>query len=256
MILILTELTLYYFDYICECRISSNLRHAISSNLEGPIPNWADKVATQTQLKPCVPPSIQASARIAQHQLADSNLDLDDEPEEYSELTPTMQRGKNIVHVKEKPKLTLRGKKHSFQNVEHSAEELNVAKEFNAAEEFKMQQNPDAAEDPNTAEGFEEDEETAKDEGHASVAQHTSSMSVDVSNQKTTRQHTKGEGKSNTKVEAQVKTEVEAPANIHLKIRKGKAKNSNLPSGFLKNGVWRSKFIPCLMFWVGNSNHA
>lgn len=98
--LILTELTLYYFDYICECRISSNLRQVISSDLEGPIPDWADKVASQTQRKPCAPPSTQASVRIAQRQLADSDLDLDDdEPEEYSEPTPTMQRGKVSTHL-------------------------------------------------------------------------------------------------------------------------------------------------------------
>lgn len=78
-------------------------------------------------------------------------------------------------------------------------------------------------------------------------------MSVNISNQKTMRQHT--EGKGNTKVEAQVKTEVEAPINIRSKIKKGKAKNSNLPSGCLENGLWRTKFLPCLMFWVGNSDY-
>ncbi|KAG1788517.1 hypothetical protein EV424DRAFT_1339339 [Suillus variegatus] len=67
------------------------------------------------------------------------------------------------------------------------------------------------------------------------------------------RQHT--EGKGNTKVEAQVKTEVEAPINIRSKIKKGKAKNSNLPSGCLENGLWRTKFLPCPMFWVGNSDY-
>ncbi|KAG2030120.1 hypothetical protein BDR03DRAFT_987293 [Suillus americanus] len=205
------------------------------------------------------------------------------EPEEYSEPTSTIQRGKNIVHVKEKPKLTSRGKKRSFKNTEYSAEE------FDAAEEFEMLQDPDAAEDqeilkdPDAAEGFEDTtegfedtaegfEDAAEDEDHmvlmtddsqrttdakASVAQRMSSMSVNVSNQKTTRKHTKGKG--NTKVKTQVKMEVkaktEAPENMRSKIRKGKAKNSNLPSGVVQSGLWRTTFLPCVMFWVGNSDY-
>ncbi|KAG1857040.1 hypothetical protein DFJ58DRAFT_727062 [Suillus subalutaceus] len=205
------KLTLYYFDYICTYRISSNLKHVVNSDLEGPIPNWADKVASQTQLKPCSPPSAQASGRITQLQLADSDLDLDNEPEEYSEPTSTIQRGKNIVHVKEKLKLTSRGKKHSFQNAEYSAEERDAAEEFemlqdpDTAEDQEILKHPDAAEDqeiledPDAAEGFEEVAEgfevAAEDEDHMHGTTH---KLFNVSNQKTATQHTKGKG--NTKV--------------------------------------------------------
>ncbi|KAG1882226.1 hypothetical protein F4604DRAFT_1921955 [Suillus subluteus] len=152
-----------------------------------------------------------------------------------------------------------------------------MLQDLDAAEDQEILEDPDTAEDqeilkdPDAAEGFEE---TAKDKDHmvlmmddsqhtinASMAQHTSSMSVNVSNQKTVRQHTKGKGNTKVKMEvkAEVKTEVkakvEAPENIHSKIRKGKAKNSNLPSGIVQNRLWHMTFLPCLMFWVGNSNY-
>jgi hypothetical protein len=63
--LILSELTLYYFDYICAYRISTNLKQVISSDLAGPIPDWAEKVASQAQLKPSAPPSVQVSGKTA-----------------------------------------------------------------------------------------------------------------------------------------------------------------------------------------------
>ncbi|KAG1751049.1 hypothetical protein EDB19DRAFT_1599400, partial [Suillus lakei] len=37
--------------------------------------------------------------------------------------------------------------------------------------------------------------------------------------------------------------------------KKGKAKNSDLPSGALKQGQWRTTFLPSLMYWVGNSDY-
>ncbi|KAG1801159.1 uncharacterized protein BJ212DRAFT_1213683, partial [Suillus subaureus] len=34
-----------------------------------------------------------------------------------------------------------------------------------------------------------------------------------------------------------------------------KAKNAHLPSGLLENRIWHMKFLPCVMYWVGNSDH-
>ncbi|KAG0701246.1 hypothetical protein DFH29DRAFT_876059 [Suillus ampliporus] len=65
----------------------------------------------------------------------------------------------------------------------------------------------------------------------------------DVSVQKTTTK----QGKGNTKVVAL--------ENIHAKIKKGKARHEDLPSGVLENGLWCMRFLPCLMYWIGNSDY-
>lgn len=97
IMLILSELTLYYFDYICAYRISTNLKQVISSDLAGPIPDWAEKVASQAQLKPSAPPSVRVSGRTARP--TESDVDPDDKPEEYSEPAPKVQRGKVSGHL-------------------------------------------------------------------------------------------------------------------------------------------------------------
>ncbi|KAG0701602.1 hypothetical protein DFH29DRAFT_1000134 [Suillus ampliporus] len=269
------KLTLYYFDYICAHQISTNPKQVISSDLEGPIPNWVDKVASQTQLKPSAPPSAQTSVRTGR--IAESDVDLDDEPEEYSEPAPKSYRGKNIVHVNETLKSTARGKKRLLSNAESSAdelevlnatEELEILEDLEAAEEFEMVEDRESAE-----EGDESDRAMMVDHDQptintqASVAQRTSSMLVDVSEQKTTTKQGKGNTKvkakaktevkaeAKTKVKAEVKTEVVASENIRAKIKKGKARNQDLPSGVLENGLWRTRFLPCLMYWISNSDY-
>ncbi|KAG2029543.1 hypothetical protein BDR03DRAFT_880435 [Suillus americanus] len=52
-----------------------------------------------------------------------------------------------------------------------------------------------------------------------------------------------------------VKTEDTVSNNSRTKIKKGKAKNSDLPSGALEQGQWRTSFLPSLMYWVGNSDY-
>lgn len=78
--LILSELTLFYFDCVCKHQISA-----------GPIPNWADKVASQAQLKPSAPPSTRTSKT---SHTADPDLDFDEAPEEYREPLTLTQHGK------------------------------------------------------------------------------------------------------------------------------------------------------------------
>ncbi|KAG1835566.1 hypothetical protein EV424DRAFT_1551621 [Suillus variegatus] len=249
-----------------KIKMSTNLKQVISSDLAGPIPNWAEKVVSQTQLKPSAPPSMQRTA-----QPTKSAVDLDDKPEEYSEPAPKAQRGKNIVHLNEKPKFTSRGKKHSLpvpDEIELSAEEL---KDLGAAEELEILEDPEAGEEPenlkdlDAAKDFKmlEDGEAEHEDNEsnsamvvdkASMAQCTSSMSVDVSEQKPATKQAKCH---TTKIKAEVKTEPEAVVseNIHAKLKKGKARNAHLLSGVLKNGIWRMKFLPCLMYWVGNSDY-
>ncbi|KAG2029012.1 hypothetical protein BDR03DRAFT_988040 [Suillus americanus] len=230
-----------------KIKTSTNPKQVISSDLKGPIPNWVDKVTSQTQLKPSAPPSARASVRTGQ--IAESDMDLDDEPEEYSEPAPKSYRGKNIMHVNETLKSTLRGKKRSLLNAESSADELEV---LNATEELEILEDPEAAEE------FEmvEDRESAEEGDESDTAM---MMLVDVSEQKTATKQGKGNTKvkseAKTEVKAEVKTEVVASENIGAKIKKGKARNENLPSGVLENGLWHTRFLPCLMYWIGNSNY-
>jgi hypothetical protein len=81
-------------------------------------------------------------------------------------------------------------------------------------------------------------------------------MLVDVLEQKPATKQAKG---CTTRIKAEVKTEPEPEAvaseNIRAKLKRGKARNAHLPSGVLENGIWHMKFLPCVMYWVGNSDH-
>ncbi|KAG2034052.1 hypothetical protein BDR03DRAFT_1013786 [Suillus americanus] len=225
----------------------TNLKQVISSDLTGHIPDWAEKVASHAQLKPSAPPSVRVSGKTARP--AESDVDLDEEPEEYSEPAPKAQRGKNIVHLKEKPKVTSRGKKRSLpvpDEIELSAEGLE---DPDAAEELEILEDPEADEEPENLEDLDdgadsdfkmlEDEEddgsdSAMVVNKASMARCTSSMSVDVSEQKPATKQAKGR---TTRIKAEAKTEPEPEAvaseNIRVKLKKCKARNVHLPSGVL-----------------------
>ncbi|KAG1813896.1 uncharacterized protein BJ212DRAFT_1482244 [Suillus subaureus] len=192
-------------------------------------------------------------------QLAESDVDLYDKPKEYSELAPKSYRGKNIVHVNETLKSSLRGKKHSLPNAESSAdelealnttEELEILKDPEAAEEFEMVENRESAE-----EGNESDTAMMVDLDQSTINTQAS-MLVDVSELKTTTKQgkTKVKAEAKTEVKAKVKTNVVATEKIHAKIKKGKGKNEDLPSGVFENGLWCMRFLLCLMFWISNSN--
>lgn len=55
--LILSELTLYYFDIIHSLKNTSPAPSTAATLLEGPVKDWAKKVASKSQLKPSAPPS-------------------------------------------------------------------------------------------------------------------------------------------------------------------------------------------------------
>jgi hypothetical protein len=54
--LILSELTLYYFDVIHSLKSASRAPSTVSLP-EGPVRDWAKKVVSKSQLKPSAPPS-------------------------------------------------------------------------------------------------------------------------------------------------------------------------------------------------------
>ncbi|KAG1876886.1 hypothetical protein C8R48DRAFT_668915 [Suillus tomentosus] len=98
----------------------TNLKQVISSDLAGPIPDWVEKVASQTQLKLSAPPSMQRTARPTK-----STVNLDDKPEEYSEPAPKVQSGK----ILEDPE---------------ADEELENLEDLDAAKNFKMLEDGEA----------------------------------------------------------------------------------------------------------------
>ncbi|KAG0695646.1 hypothetical protein DFH29DRAFT_879902 [Suillus ampliporus] len=222
-----------------KIKTSTNPKQVISSDLEGPIPNWVDKVASQTQLKPSAPPSARTSVRTGR--IAESDVDLDDEPEEYSEPAPKSYRGKARS-------ARSRTQSPSADELEvlNATEELEILEDPEAAEEFEMVEDRESAEEgdeSDTAMMVDRDQPTINTQ--ASVARRTSSG----------KGNTKVKAEAKTEVKAEVKTEVVASENIRAKIKKGKARNEDLPSGVLENGLWRTRFLPCLMYWIGNSDY-
>ncbi|KAG2061687.1 hypothetical protein BDR06DRAFT_966584 [Suillus hirtellus] len=212
-----------------KIKTSTNLKQVISSDLAGPISDWAEKVASQTQLKPSTPPSMQRTA-----QPTKSAVDLDDEPEKYSK--------KRSLPVPDE----IESSAEELEDLD-TAEELKILEDPEADEELENLDNLDAAKDFKMLEDGEAKYED--DESNSTMV-----MSVDVSEQKPTTKQAKGH---TTKIKAEVKTEPEAVAseNIHAKLKKGKVRNAHLPSGVLENGIWHMKFLPCVMYWIGNSNY-
>ncbi|KAG1889157.1 hypothetical protein F4604DRAFT_1673857 [Suillus subluteus] len=217
-----------------KIRFSTNQKLAGVQDLEGLIPDWAEKVASEAQLKPSAPPSTHTSKT---PQIVEFDADLDDD--EYYEPLAT-QGGKDLVHLVEKPRNTSKGLKRPLPAPKEA--------EYAEQEEFELLDDSEAAGD--AEEQYDDDIEMVDDDGcadqkslkaEAIVTRRTSLMSVDISDSKIA-------GKL-------VKTEDTISDNPRTKIKKGKAKNSDLPSGALEQGQWRTSFLPSLMYWVGNSDY-
>ncbi|KAG1886572.1 hypothetical protein F4604DRAFT_1675470 [Suillus subluteus] len=217
-----------------KIRFSTNQKLAGVQDLEGLIPDWAEKVASEAQLKLSAPPSTRTSKT---PQIVEFDADLDDD--EYYEPLAT-QGGKDLVHLVEKPRNTSKGLERPLPAPKEA--------EYAEQEEFELLDDSEAAGD--AEEQYDDDIEMVDDDGcadqkslkaEAIVTRHTSLMSVDISDSKIA-------GKL-------VKTEDTISDNPRTKIKKGKAKNSDLPSGALEQGQWRISFLPSLMYWVGNSDY-
>ncbi|KAG2116275.1 hypothetical protein DEU56DRAFT_172235 [Suillus clintonianus] len=266
--LILSELTLYYFDWICAIQTSTKHKRLSDpdSELEGPIADWVDKIASRPQLKPSAPPSARPSKT---SHIAD--VDYDDPPEEFDEQ-PRKRGAKGIVQLIEKRKDAARGKKRATSVIE---EPEDIAFLADTEDEVEILDDPQAAEDEDSQAPEDEDPQAPRDEDTQAVKDEdlyqqrkdvggitvgeddmmvddgenahmeaetirvkaesrvTSLMSVDISDKKTVM---------NARSE-----------NSRGKIKKGKPNNADLPSGIYEH--WRAKFVPCLMYWVGNSDH-
>ncbi|KAG2029185.1 hypothetical protein BDR03DRAFT_1018773 [Suillus americanus] len=210
-----------------KIRFSTNQKLAGVQELEGLIPDWAEKVASEAQLKPSAPPSTRTSKT---PQIVEFDADLDDD--EYYELQAT-QGGKDLVHLVEKPRNTSKGLKCPLP----ALKEPKYAEQDN----FELLNDSEAAGD--AEEQYDGDMEMVDDDGCADQKSLKAEaiMSVDISDSKIA-------GKL-------VKTEDTVSDNPRTKIKKGKAKNLDLPSGALEQGQWRTGFLPSLMYWVGNSDY-
>jgi len=71
-------------------------------------------------------------------------------------------------------------------------------------------------------------------------------MSVGVSNNRTASKRLKTEDSDSLPVGSQ--------ASINLN-KKEKPRNALLPRELRNSGVWRLKFLPTLMYWIGNSDY-
>ncbi|KAG1727627.1 hypothetical protein EDB19DRAFT_1833050 [Suillus lakei] len=219
-----------------KIRFSTKQKQAGVQDLKGLIPDWAEKVASEAQLKLSAPPSTHTSKT---PKIADSDADLDDDDEYYEPLAT--QGGKDLVHLVEKPRNTSKGLKHPLPAPKEA--------KYDEQEEVELLNDPEAAGDGE--EQYDGDMEIMVDDdgctdqkrskAEAIVTRHTSLMSVDISDLKIAG--------------SLIKTEDTISDNPRTKIKKGKAKNSDLPSGALEQGQWRTTFLPSLMYWVGNSDY-
>ncbi|KAG1809838.1 uncharacterized protein HD556DRAFT_1452289 [Suillus plorans] len=166
---------------------------------------------------------------------AESDVDLDDE-EHYE--PPAAQGRQDLVHFMERPRDASRGDKRSLQTLEEA--------DYTDLEGLELLEDPEAAEDGDelyidNAAMMVDDNGRTDQKAKVIETRCTSSMSVGISDSKTTN--------------ARIKPEDAVPENHHAKIRKGKAKNSDLSSRVLEQGQWRTVFLPSLMYWVGNDNN-
>ncbi|KAG1854222.1 hypothetical protein F4604DRAFT_1932824 [Suillus subluteus] len=211
--LILSELILYYFDWIWLLQTSVNQKglDSLDSELEGPI--TVDKITSQPQLKPSTPPSTTQPSKI--HYLAE--LDLEEPPEEFDESLADTEEDLEYL---EDPEAT--------EDEKLAIEQSDLDNMESAAGQDDMMEDGDGK-------SIETEAKTQVTKVKASQikteSQVTSLMPVDITSENTM-------SKTN---------------NFCAKIKKGKLKNSDLPVGVYNQ--WQAKFIPCLIYWIGNSDY-
>ncbi|KAG1846460.1 hypothetical protein F4604DRAFT_1688399 [Suillus subluteus] len=229
------KLTLYYFDWIWALQTSANQKglDGLDSELEGPITAWVDKIASWPQLKPSAPPSTTQPSKI--RYLAEP--DLKEPPEEFDEQ-PRRQGTK-------KPKGTVRIKKHSNTVIEAPEDLGSLA---DTEEGLEILEDPEAAEDENSAIEQSNLDNVESDAGQDDMMEDGDGKSIDMEAEAKTQV---------TKVEMLVGITSENMTsktdNFHANIKKGKPKNSDLPVGVYDQ--WQVKFVPCLIYWIGNSDY-
>ncbi|KAG2125991.1 hypothetical protein DEU56DRAFT_916271 [Suillus clintonianus] len=224
------KITLYYFDVFHSLK-----RRASESSIpseRGGVAKWAKSVASKSQLKPSTPPSTRGV-------VANDNtewLENDNAPEEFDDSVTRNRRAQSIVHMVETVNNAPRGKKRALSAV--SVEDLGPE------EQCEMQEDNDADEDDEYQDVDDDvvmmDQEDDLEVYETTTSRLTTSMSVGVV--ETDNQSSK-----------YIKTET-GRTPLVLNLKKEKPKNAHLPSGAL-NSNWCSKFLPTIMYWIGNSNY-
>ncbi|KAG2114748.1 uncharacterized protein F5147DRAFT_677789 [Suillus discolor] len=207
MMLLLSELTLYYFDVFHSFDRRSE---SFISSERTRVGKWAKSVAAKSQLKPSVPPSACSDL-----EWVDNDIN-DDAPEDldFNDNLTKRHSAKGVVHILEAINDAPRGKKRTLSTV--SVEEPGPE------EQCEMQEDPEADEDAEYQDA--EGDVPMTDEGgdvevrETTTSRLTTSMSVSV-----------------------VETD---NRNKFIKTETGRAP---------RNSQWCLKFIPTIMYWVGNS---
>ncbi|KAG2101878.1 uncharacterized protein F5147DRAFT_655191 [Suillus discolor] len=178
---------------------------------------WVKNVVSKSQLQPSVPSSTQ-SAQAVSNNNSEWTEDVD-APETFDEQMVRNRAGKTAKDAS-------RGKKCAFSD---SLEE---------EEECKVQDDPDADEGPNVDDPVDDMDDDVKmvDQQLPEVG---TKMSVDIVKSDDSKP---------------VKTESAANQRKTISLKKEKPKNAHLRS-HAQNGKWCSKFLPAVMYWVGNSNY-
>ncbi|KAJ8581531.1 hypothetical protein M405DRAFT_832305 [Rhizopogon salebrosus TDB-379] len=242
--LILSELTLYYFNVIHSLKSASRASRTVSLS-EGPVKDWAKKVVSKSQLNPSAPPSTRSVKGND-----DAEIFVDDAPEEFD------HRG--VVHIIQTNDNVQRGRKRTLSVAEDS--DLG---DLTPEEQQEVQEDPDADLSEDAGSDYKPDEDV--DWAHVgdidgtvdadiidvdvmavdqpAISQQDNSMSVGVTDDRSTKYiKTKDE---------RVPVPVSQAKSLNLN-KKGRAKNSQLPNDVSHS--WRSRYIPALIYWVGNSN--
>ncbi|KAG1846294.1 hypothetical protein F4604DRAFT_1936515 [Suillus subluteus] len=171
----------------------------------------------------------------------DIDFDLDDVPEEYVE--PCRGRGrKAVIHIHQKPTNMQKDKKRAFSAVDDSeVEEAGDADGFADEEALEMLDDPDAdADDEDRIQDADDGEDQIQDSDvDMEVAIRSTISIIDVSDKHTDMKR--------------IKTEEGTSKAVSINSRKAKPQNAHIPDDIIKS--WRAKFLPALMYWVGNSSY-
>ncbi|KAG1882053.1 hypothetical protein F4604DRAFT_1678503 [Suillus subluteus] len=205
----------------------------LDSELEGPITAWVDKIASRPQSKPSTPPSTTQPSKI--RYLAEP--DLEEPPEEFDEKP--RRRGTK------KPKGAMRIKKCSNAVIEAPEDLGSLA---DTEEDLEILEDLEAAEDENSAIEQSNLDDVESDAGQDDMMEDGDGKSIDMEAEAKTQV---------TKVEMPVGITSENTRsktdNFRANIKKGKPKNSDLPVGVYDQ--WWAKFVPCLIYWISNSDY-
>ncbi|KAG2154320.1 uncharacterized protein EDB93DRAFT_1248520 [Suillus bovinus] len=227
-------------------KISKSMSESLSSipSERAKVGKWANSMAAKSQLKPSVPPNT-CNADPGWLELFDDDDDNVSEDLDFDNNLTRCRGAQGVVHIFEAINGAPRGRKCALLAI--SVEELEPE------EQCKMQEDPEADEDA--------EYQDAEGDVHMMDEQGNLKDSIGLQNNESQSAHNFCRVELTDMLVGVVET---ANSNKPIKtetgqlprsrnIKKGKLKNVHLPIGAW-NSEWCSKFIPTVMYWIGNSN--